>query len=112
MTVGDWLATAYVIEQRRLSAAKYEARARHMRAFPVAEIDVEMDVLLLERIVALLKGPPHHYRTGFEQPHRGGTRYGAANSRHRRAGDRVMRLRAAGVGGNNSPSDRSEGSRS
>ena len=71
MTIGDWLDTAYTIEQRRISAARYAVEARHMRAFPVAEIAMEMDVPLHKHVLAVLKGPPHHHPTGFERPHRG-----------------------------------------
>ncbi|WP_299845444.1 hypothetical protein [uncultured Jannaschia sp.] len=49
MMIADWLAMAYAIDGRRISAAKYVAEARHMRAFPMEEIAVEMDVQLLER---------------------------------------------------------------
>ena len=105
MTIADWLAVAYAIDGRRISAAKYAAEARHMRAFPVNEIDVEMDVQLLEHIVALLKGPPHHYRTGFERPHRGARGAAPQTPIIVALANRASRLRAAGVGGNLPPPD-------
>ena len=104
MILGDWLATAYAIDGRRVSAAKYAAEDRHMRAFPVAEIDIEMDVQLLERVVAMLKGPPHHYRTGFERPHRGARGTAPQTPIIVALKNRVTRLRAAGVGDNLPPS--------
>ncbi|WP_299821288.1 hypothetical protein [uncultured Jannaschia sp.] len=104
MTIADWLELAYAIDQRRLSAAKYAAEARHMRAFPVGEIEAEMDVQLLERIVALLKGPPHYRRTGFGQPHRGARGAAPQTPIIVALKNRVTRLRAAGVGGNLPPS--------
>lgn len=105
MTIEDWIATAYAIDRRRLSAAKFAAEARHMQAFPVDEIDVEMDVQLLEHVIAILKGPPHHYRTGFEQPLRGGRSAAPQTPVIVALKNRVTRLRAAGVGSNNPPSD-------
>ena len=105
MTIGDWLDTAYTIERRRLSAAKYEARSRHMRAFPMVEIVVELDLQLLERVVAMLKGPPHHFRTGFAQPHCGARGAAPQTPIIVAVNNRVTRLRAAGVGGNLPPPD-------
>ena len=105
MTIADWVATAFTIKRRRLSAAKYAAQVRHMRAFPVAEIDIEMDVQLLERVVAILKGPPHHYPTGFERPHRGARGAAPQTSIIVALANRIARLQAAGVGGNLPPAD-------
>ena len=103
MTIAEWVAGAFAIRRRRLSAKKYAALARHMRAFPADEIDVEMDVQLLERIVALLKGPPHHHPTGFERPHRGARATAPQTPIIVALANRVARLRAAGVGDNRPP---------
>ena len=105
MTLADWLAMVFTIKGRRISAARYAAEARHMRAFPVDEIDVEMDVQLLEHVLAVLKGPPHHHPTGFERPHRGGRGAAPQTPIIVALANRVARLRAAGVGGNLPPSD-------
>ena len=105
MTIADWVAVAFAIDRRRLSTEKYAARDRHMRAFPVEEIDVEMDVQLLEYVGAMLKGPPHHYRTGFERPLRGARGAAPQTPIIVALSNRVTRLRAAGVGGNLPPSD-------
>lgn len=104
MTIEVWLATAYAIERRRPSAARHEARARHLRAFPVGEIDVELDLSLLTRVGAVLKGPPHHYRTGFSRPHRRARGDAPHSPIIVALANRAMRLRAAGVGGNAPPS--------
>ncbi|MDO5757327.1 MAG: hypothetical protein Q4P24_07400 [Rhodobacterales bacterium] len=99
MTIEDWLAMASVIEGRRLSAAKYAARTRHLRAFPHEQINVELDVPLLEHVCAVLKGPPHHDRTGFARPHRGARGEALQTPIIIGLVNRVMRLRAAGARG-------------
>ena len=104
MTIADWLAMAFAIRRRRISAARYAAEARHMWAFPVGEIDVEMDVRLLERVAAMLKGSPHHFPTGFERPHRGARGTAPQTPIIVALSNRVTRLSAAGVGGNLPPS--------
>ncbi len=103
MTLGDWLTMAYAIDRRRSSAVKYAAEARHMRAFPVDEIGVELDVQLLQKIAALLKGPPHHYRTGFERPLRGHRGDAPQTPIIMALANRETHLRATGVGGNSGP---------
>ncbi len=75
-----------------------------MRAFPMDEIDVEMDMQILEHVLALLKGP-HHYATGFERPHRGARGTAPQTPIIVALSNRVARLRAVGVGGNFPPSD-------
>ncbi len=75
-----------------------------MRVFPVDEIDVEMDMQLLDHVLAVLKGPPHHYATGFERPHRGARGAAPQTPIIVALSNRVTRLRAAGVGGNLPPS--------
>ncbi len=104
MTIKDWLVKAWAIERRRLSAAKYEARGQHLRDFPYDEIDVELNVPLLEKVCAILKGPPHHFQTGFARPHRGARGDAPQTPIIVALSNRVMRLRAAGVGGNMPPS--------
>ncbi|PZX14226.1 hypothetical protein LX81_03025 [Palleronia aestuarii] len=105
MTLADWLAMAFAIRRRRISAARYAAEARHLRAFPVDEIDVELDVPLLEHVLAVLMGPPHHHPTGFERPHRGARGTAPQTPIIVALANRVARLRAAGVGGNLPASD-------
>ena len=76
-----------------------------MRGFPVSEIDMEMDTQILEHVLAVLKGPPHHHPTGFERPHRGARGAAPQTPIIVALANRLARLRAAGVGGNLPPSD-------
>lgn len=105
MTIEDWLRMAIAIERRRISAAKYAARACHMAAFPADEIAVELDLTLLERVTAMLKGPPHGNHSGFARPHRGARGSAPHTPIIVALSNRIMRLRAAGVGDNSPPMD-------
>ena len=105
MTIAEWVTTAIAIGRRRPSAEKYAAEARHMRAFPVDEINIEMDTRLLGRVTAMLKGPPHHCTTGFERPLRGHRQDAPQAPLIVAFANRVTRLLVAGVGANHPPSD-------
>ena len=111
-TIATWFDMAIAIHRRRPSAARHAAVDRHLRAFPIDEIEVELDIALMDRAVGLLKGPPHHFHTLFARPHRGARGAAPQTPIVVALSNRVMRLRAAGVGGNHAPADRSEGSRS
>ena len=103
MTIKEWLVAAFKIERRRSNTAKYAAYAGHLRAFPLDEIDVELDPSVLEHVGALLKGPPDHYSTGFARPHRGARGDAPQTPIIVALANRVSDLKAAGARDNAPP---------
>ncbi|WP_424753243.1 hypothetical protein [Methylobacterium sp.] len=53
-TLTDWIAQARAIERRRSSRHRYAAAERHIARFPLADVAIELGLVVLEALRALL----------------------------------------------------------